>query len=534
MDLKAGQWLYDTRAIRVLLSIVLSVSLAWYLLGRSQRRRAEEHFAAQRGCLPPKTWNSTWPLGLDMLLKALKYARTMQILQFFLEVVDDNGTTFVQELLGATGIDTVDPENIEAILSTNFEDYGLGLRALHFKPLLGSGIFTQDGAPWKHSRALLRPQFASNRSQNFEQIKTCVQDLIDAIPGDGSTVDLQPLFFKLTFDTTMFLLFGDSVLDSHWGAVAGQESSFAQAFNLAQDYLAHRGRLGQFYWLLNDRTFRDACRRCHRFVDEAVAKALRPGGGGDQDRGKEELRSNYSFIDALAEQTQDKTVLRDQCFNVLLAGRDTTGCCLSWSMRLLARHPQVLRRLRDEVATVCGLGPGSPPPARDDLKPLRMPYLSLVVKEVLRLYPSVPVNSREAIRLTTLPVGGGGDGKAPILVRPGQAVGYCVYAMHRRKDIYGDDAEAFRPERWEEDRLRDVGWAYLPFNGGPRLCLGQDFALLEVSYTICRLVQVFPHIAIPASERHVDVGQERQTLTLVVASADGCRLSMGTEAAFRQ
>lgn len=102
--------------------------------------------------------------------------------------------------------------------------------------------------------------------------------------------------------------------------------------------------------------------------------------------------------------------------------------------------------------------------------------------------------------------------------------------MHRRKDIYGEDAEAFRPERWEEDRLKDVGWAYLPFNGGPRLCLGQDFALLEVSYTLCRLIQTFPRIDVPASEPHVDVGQERQTLTLVVASADGCRLSMGTEA----
>lgn len=193
-------------------------------------------------------------------------------------------------------------------------------------------------------------------------------------------MDLQPLFFKLTFDTTMFLLFGDSVLDLDWGKVAGQESSFAQAFNLAQDYLAHRGRLGQFYWLLNDRTFRDACKRCHQFVDEAVDKALRAS-GKRQEKDGEELRSNYSFIDALAEQTQDREVLRDQCFNVLLAGRDTTGCCLSWSLRLLARHPQVLQRLREEIASVCGLGPESQPPSRDDLKPTRMPYLSVVVKE---------------------------------------------------------------------------------------------------------------------------------------------------------
>lgn len=134
-----GQGLSDPRALRMVLSIVLSAALAWYLLGRNQRRRvsrdqlpiglhhllttsqAESRFAVEKRCLPPKTWNSKWPLGLDMLLKALKYARTMQILQFFLEVVDDNGTTFVQELLGATGIDTVDPENIEAVLSTNFD-----------------------------------------------------------------------------------------------------------------------------------------------------------------------------------------------------------------------------------------------------------------------------------------------------------------------------------------------------------------------------------------------------------------------------
>lgn len=94
--------------------------------------------------------------------------------------------------------------------------------------------------------------------------------------------------------------------------------------------------------------------------------------------------------------------------------------------------------------------------------------------QVLRLYPSVPVNSREATSLTTLPVGGGPDGKSPILVRPGEGVGYCVYAMHRRKDIYGDDADEFRPERWEDGSLKDIGWAYLPFNGGPRLCLGRE------------------------------------------------------------
>jgi cytochrome P450 len=83
------------------------------------------------------------------------------------------------------------------------------------------------------------------------------------------------------------------------------------------------------------------------------------------------------------------------------------------------------------------------------------------------------MNARYAVETTTLPVGGGPDGKSPVLVRAGQTVTYNVYAMHRRKDIYGDDAYQFRPERWETGELKNVGWGYLPFNGGPRICLGR-------------------------------------------------------------
>lgn len=160
-----------------------------------------------------------------------------------------------------------------------------------------------------------------------------MQYLIDAIPGDG-VVDLQPLCFKLTFDTTMFLLFGDSVSASDWGQVAGQESEFAKAFNVAQEYLSHRGRLGTFYWVLNDRAFRDACNTCHRFVDEAVSKALevfsRNEGTGKQE--DYDGKPSSVFVETLLQQTRDPQVIRDQCLNLLLAGRDTTGCCLQWTL----------------------------------------------------------------------------------------------------------------------------------------------------------------------------------------------------------
>lgn len=106
-----------------------------------------------------------------------------------------------------------------------------------------------------------------------------------------------------------------------------------------------------------------------------------------------------------------------------------------------------------------------------------MSYLQNVLRETLRLYPSVPVNDRKANKTTFLPTGGGPDRTAPVLIPKGASVAYSVYAMHRRSDFYGMDAELFRPERWDEDMpmrcdRTTAAWRYLPFNGGPRTCLG--------------------------------------------------------------
>lgn len=338
-------------------------------------------------------------------------------------------------------------------------------------------------------------------------------------------VDLQPLFFRLTFDTTTFLLFGETLSSLENREIAGQESEFAQAFHLSQLYLAHRGRLGEFYWIANTPEFRRACRTSHHFIDQAVQRALDAADASRPQNSADEMKEQYVFIDALIQETRDKKKIRDQCLNVLLAGRDTTACCLTWTFRLLARHPWVLDKLRMEIESITRLGEDATIPTREHLKKMR--YLDLVLKEVLRLYPSVPANSRVALKTTTLPVGGGRDGQSPILIRKGEVVGYCVYAMHRRTDLYGNDASEFRPERWEDGKLlRDVGYGYLPFNGGPRVCLGQDFALLEAGYTVARLVQRFPFITVPAGDPHVEIGTEKQILTLVVAPADGCRVHM--------
>ncbi len=99
-------------------------------------------------------------------------------------------------------------------------------------------------------------------------------------------------------------------------------------------------------------------------------------------------------------------------------------------------------------------------------------YLQFCLNEALRLNPPIPVNYRRATRDTTLPCGGGPDGTGKIFVRKDQQVDYSVYVLHRRKDIWGEDAEEFNPERWSRGRLN--GWEYLPFNRGPRICLGRE------------------------------------------------------------
>jgi len=132
-----------------------------------------------------------------------------------------------------------------------------------------------------------------------------------------------------------------------------------------------------------------------------------------------------------------------------------------------------------------------------------------------------------------LPVGGGPDLQSPVFVPKGAAVAYSVYAMHRRPDFYGMDAELFRPDRWTEhiplhDDAINAKWGYLPFNGGPRICLGMDFGLTEAAYAVVRLIQRYPNMRLPQTEKVELVGVEKQTMTLVMSSTNGCRIELGS------
>ncbi|KAH8725091.1 cytochrome P450 alkane hydroxylase [Phaeosphaeriaceae sp. PMI808] len=501
----------------VLLIVVIGVVTQY--ISRRRERLADEAIGQSHGCLPAPRLQNQRPFGVDRLEQIFRADTESRLMELFLFHFRQTGSTLEQKFLGTKAYGTIEPANLEAIFSTSFKDFGMGPRRAITLPMFGDGIFTQEGPEWKHSRDMLRPQLQHKQYETLEVFREAVDDLISLVQENDGVIDLQPLFFRLTLDTTTAFLFGESVRSLVTSEDVG-ERTFATAFGTAQKWITTRFRLQDFHWLINGKEFRQACQDVHRFADQIIDRNL------SSDRKNTDNAGKYVFLDTVAKGTSDRAALRGQIINILTAGRDTTACLLSWTFFLLVRHSRVMEKLRAEIVSTCGT---STELNRDDLK--RMPYLQNVLKETLRLYPSVPVNTRTNIRTTVLPMGGGPDGKSPVLIPKGSAVAFSVYSMHRRPDLYGMDAELFRPERWDEDmplnhNPTNSKWGYLPFHGGPRICLGLDFALTEAGYTVVRLLQRFQTVKLPEGERVELVGVEKQNTTLVVSIKDGCKVEM--------
>lgn len=153
-------------------------------------------------------------------------------------------------------------------------NFGMVARREILFPLFGEGIFTQDGPAWKHSRELLRPQFSHRQYHDLEIFREHVNNLVNNIPADGGIVDLQPLFFRFTLDTTTAFLFGESVYSPVGASTSVGTSAFAKAFDTAQAYVAKRSRLVDMYWLIAGKEFRNSCKAVHQFADDMLSWGL--------------------------------------------------------------------------------------------------------------------------------------------------------------------------------------------------------------------------------------------------------------------
>ncbi|EPS42077.1 hypothetical protein H072_3894 [Dactylellina haptotyla CBS 200.50] len=433
-------------------------------------------------------------------LRALQQIKQQNMPEFVRANYEEFGHTFAYSVLGETTVTTREPLNMQAFLATKFKDFAISpAKNGPFFPLLGNGIFVIDNHGWEYSRALLRPQFARNQITQLENMEEHFQILADCIPdGAAGSAELQELFFELTIDSATHFLFGEScdtlkhrrsIIHEAVGREIPRGAAFAKAFNESQTHMFTRFFLKGLHQWHNPKEFKDAVKICQEFIDKYVYDAVALAKSGKL-QGEVEKSKKYNFLHAIAKDTQDPVILRDAVMNLLLAGRDTTGSLLGWCFYLLVRNPDVQAKLRRAIVADFGAEYDPDRITFESLKNCK--YLRWVLDETLRLYPTVPINMRTAIADTTLPLGGGPDGKSPIFVPKGTNIEYSVYAMHRRSDIYGDDANWFRPDRWENRPKTDAfGWEYLPFNGGPRVCLGQQFALTEAGYTVVRMFQQY-------------------------------------------
>jgi cytochrome P450 len=338
---------------------------------------------------------------------------------------------------------------------------------------LGRGIFSADGKQWEHSRALLRPQFVRDQVSDLELEERHLQNMLLALPvkSDGwtETTDLQPLNFNLTIDSASEFLLGESVncqlsaltdrLDS-LNAAGVENAAFVAAFESSQDMIARAFRLNDWYSLGLTKAYYESSKVCHDYIDRVVRKSL----SGEKKKSlKPEEKEKYIFLEKLTEVTQDPIEIRDQVLSILVAGRDTTASLLGFLFLMLSENQDTFQKLRNTIINDFGTYKSTNKISFSSLKSCS--YLQWCMNETLRLFPTVPLNSRRSVRDTTLPRGGGPDGLSPLFVPKGTEVNYSVYAMHRNEAFWGPDAAKFIPERWEGKK---PGFEYLPFNGGPR------------------------------------------------------------------
>jgi cytochrome P450 len=319
-------------------------------------------FINEHGCLPAekKPLGGDPILGLSFLLETIRRAKNSEYMQCALERFRLFGTTYVNKRLLYETISTIDPENVKAVVLTNFDDFQMpDIRLKAMKPLFGDGIFVNDGPKWAHFRGLLRPIFTrQSMAPLLSMTERHFQVLLRRLPTNGTTCDLRELFYDFTLDTATEFLLGSSThtLDPEHSTVV--EAQFASDYLACCREAVNILQLGPLHWLSRKSKLRVERDRAWAFVDRYVDETLRlrdlnkMHATTDLDRNSDD----YNLLSELARDTDNRDLLRAQILNVLLASRDTTAALLGNLFFMLARHPEAYAKLRDEVLAHVGHG----------------------------------------------------------------------------------------------------------------------------------------------------------------------------------
>ncbi|PPQ84613.1 hypothetical protein CVT25_015710 [Psilocybe cyanescens] len=428
------------------------------------------------------------------------------------------GNTVQFTFLNSTILSTVEPGHIKAFLATQFEAFEKGpVLFSQVESFFGTGVFNADGEMWKFHRAMTRPFFTRDRISHFELFaRNCDMSLRTASErlSEGFSIDIQDLVSRFTLDSSTEFLFGGSV-NSMLGGIPYPASAskknppefynhpstiFVSAFNKGMVFTALRTIRGN-QWPLSE-FWRDEVTPMRKIMDEftePLMQAVLNKRESELAAGILDVKGDAeeeTLLEHLAKNTQDTKILKDELINLLLAGRDTTMCLLTFSVYMLSRYPDVEKRLREEIYAKVG---SSGNPSYDQIRELR--YMRAFLNEVLRLYPPVPINFRTNNKPVLLPPTT--PGEKPIYVPANTSCMYTVINLHRRTDLWGPDALEFDPDRFLDERLQKYflpnPYIFCPFNAGPRICLGQQLAYNEASFYLVRLLQQFTEFTLDKS-----------------------------------
>jgi cytochrome P450 len=318
--------------------------------------------------------------------------------------------------------------------------------------LLHRGVLVTDGEEHDRYRGLMEPALSHSELPHFTGMMIRQTDRVTDTWQDGQVVDMLVEGRKIALLIIMQALFSVDFWDD--------------MPRLWMPILKTISFISPGPWILWRKMPRPGYKKHLRRVDDYLYKIIR------ERRNSEPIKD---LLGHLLEAGLDDDRIRDQMLTMLIAGHDTSTALLAWSFYLLGSHPEVMHRLQSELDSSIGYNPPTTPAG------WQPHLLDEVIKEALRLYPPIHIGNRRLAEEVDF-----GEGRR---VPAGERLFYSIYLSHRDKSIW-ENADEFRPERFEHGR-KTPPFAYVPFGGGPRACIGAAFGQAEARIVIARLLQTF-------------------------------------------
>jgi cytochrome P450 len=361
------------------------------------------------------------------------------------------------------------PNDIEYVLSTNARNFvkSRSLRSPFFRRLVGNGLLTSEGEFWRRQRRLAQPAFHRQQISNYgeEMVQRTQRMLTTWQPGE--TRDIHRDMMRLTLEIVVKTLFNADV--------SGDADKVGQVLSQLVRPFASQATLK---WILDNRLPTSAHRRFYRQakeIDNIVYRIIDERRISRSDEGDLLSMLLQAYDEDDGSQMTDQQ-LRDEVMTLFLAGHETTALTLSWAWHLLAENPAAESKFHKEIDEVLG----GRPPTVADMSSLK--YIDMIAKESMRLYPPAFGLGRESIE--ECEIGG-------FRVPPKTQVFMFQWATHRDPRFF-EAPDEFQPERWNEERAAKIPkYAYFPFGGGPRACIGNYFAMMEIVLLMATIGQRF-------------------------------------------